>query len=131
MRYLYIFATLFFTVYGQLILKWRLGKLSFSLPEGGMGEKLWSLLKIIFDPFIFSGFVSAFIASLFWMAAMTKFQITEAYPFMADSPKSSRAANSIFVIISCLSCLSGFRLRCFLLSLPSPRSRRCPIRGSA
>ena len=86
MRYLYIFATLFFTVYGQLILKWRLGKLSFSLPEGGMGEKLWSLLKIIFDPFIFSGFVSAFIASLFWMAAMTKFQITEAYPFMSLAP---------------------------------------------
>ena len=86
MRYLYIFATVFFTVYGQLILKWRLGKLSFSLPEGGMGEKLWSLLKIIFDPFIFSGFVSAFIASLFWMAAMTKFQITEAYPFMSLAP---------------------------------------------
>ena len=86
MRYLYIFATLFFTVYGQLILKWRLGKLSFSLPESGMGEKLWSLLKIIFDPFIFSGFVSAFIASLFWMAAMTKFQITEAYPFMSLAP---------------------------------------------
>ena len=86
MRYLYIFATLFFTVYGQLILKWRLGKLSFSLPEGGIGEKLWSLLKIIFDPFIFSGFVSAFIASLFWMAAMTKFQITEAYPFMSLAP---------------------------------------------
>ena len=86
MRYLYIFATLFFTVYGQLILKWRLGKLSFSLPEGSMGEKLWSLLKIIFDPFIFSGFVSAFIASLFWMAAMTKFQITEAYPFMSLAP---------------------------------------------
>ena len=92
MRYLYIFATLFFTVYGQLILKWRLGKLSFSLPEGGMGEKLWSLLKIIFDPFIFSGFVSAFIASLFWMSAMTKFQITEAYPFM------SLAAAIVFIL---------------------------------
>jgi undecaprenyl phosphate-alpha-L-ara4N flippase subunit ArnF len=86
MRYLYIFATLFFTIYGQLILKWRLGKLSFSFPEGGIIEKFVSLLKLIFDPFIFSGFVSAFIASLFWMAAMTKFQITEAYPFMSLAP---------------------------------------------
>jgi drug/metabolite transporter (DMT)-like permease len=47
---------------------------------------LISLLKIIFDPFIFSGFSSAFIASLFWMAAMTKFEITKAYPFMSLAP---------------------------------------------
>jgi len=86
MRYLYIFATLFFTVYGQLILKWRLGNLSFLLPQGNILEKLVSLLKLIFDPYIFSGFASAFIASLFWMAAMTKFQITEAYPFMSLAP---------------------------------------------
>lgn len=86
MRYLYIFATLFFTVYGQLILKFRLGQLGFNLPTGGFLDKITALLKIIFDPFIFSGFVSAFIASLFWMAAMTKFQITEAYPFMSLAP---------------------------------------------
>ncbi len=86
MRYFYIFGTLFFTVYGQLILKWRLGNLSFLLPQGNILEKLVSLLKLIFDPYIFSGFASAFIASLFWMAAMTKFQITEAYPFMSLAP---------------------------------------------
>lgn len=86
MRYLYIFFTLFFTIYGQLILKWRIGKLSFALPETGLLDKLSALFRLIFDPFIFSGFVSAFIASLFWMAAMTKFQITEAYPFMSLAP---------------------------------------------
>jgi drug/metabolite transporter (DMT)-like permease len=86
MRYIYIFGTLFFTVYGQLILKWRLGNISFLLPQGSILEKLVSLLKLIFDPYIFSGFASAFIASLFWMAAMTKFQITEAYPFMSLAP---------------------------------------------
>ncbi len=86
MRYLYIFFTLFFTIYGQLILKWRIGKLSFALPETGLLDKFSALIRLIFDPFIFSGFVSAFIASLFWMAAMTKFQITEAYPFMSLAP---------------------------------------------
>lgn len=86
MRYLYIFGTLFFTVYGQLILKWRLSKLCFVLPEGDLWVKFLALLKIIFDPFIFSGFVSAFVASLFWMAAMTKFEITQAYPFMSLAP---------------------------------------------
>ena len=83
--YFYIFGTLFFTVYGQIVLKWRLSGLKVILPEGVL-EKIVYLTKIIFDPFIFSGFASAFIASLFWMAAMTKFEITQAYPFMSLAP---------------------------------------------
>lgn len=86
MRYLYIFATLFFTVYGQMILKWRISNLHFTLAETGIVDKIVGMIKFIFDPFIFSGFCSAFIASMFWMAAMTKFQITEAYPFMSLAP---------------------------------------------
>ena len=83
--YFYIFGTLFFTVYGQILLKWRLSGLKVILPEG-FSEKIVYLTKLIFDPFIFSGFASAFIASLFWMAAMTKFEITQAYPFMSLAP---------------------------------------------
>lgn len=84
--YLYIFDCLLFTVYGQLILKWRLSKLAFQLPDGAVWLKLLELVKVILDPFIFSGFLSAFVASLFWMAAMTKFEITYAYPFMSLAP---------------------------------------------
>ncbi len=86
MRYIYVFATLLFTVYGQLILKWRIGRLGFALPESGVADKVLALLRLIFDPLILSGFVSAFIASMFWLAAMTKFEITEAYPFMSLAP---------------------------------------------
>jgi len=42
-------------------------------------------LKLLFDPFIFSGFASAFVASLFWMAALSKFELSFAYPFMSLS----------------------------------------------
>lgn len=83
--YFYIFGTLFFTVYGQIVLKWRLSNLRVILPESTF-DKIIYLLKLIFDPFVFSGFVAAFIASLFWMAAMTKFEITQAYPFMSIAP---------------------------------------------
>ena len=86
MRYLYVFATLFFTVYGQMILKWRIMKIGFTLPDSGIVDKLIALFRLVIDPFILSGFLSAFIASLCWMAAMTKFQITEAYPFMSLAP---------------------------------------------
>ncbi|HSD14307.1 MAG TPA: EamA family transporter [Flavobacterium sp.] len=83
--YIYIFATIFFTVSGQIILKYRISQLQLLLPDSFL-DKAVVLVKIIFDPMIFIGFVSAFVASLFWMAAMTKFEITTAYPFMSLSP---------------------------------------------
>lgn len=83
--YFYIAGTLFFTVYGQIILKWRLSSLKVNLPEE-IFQKVIYLFKLVFDPFIFSGFVAAFVASLFWIGAMTKFEITTAYPFMSLAP---------------------------------------------
>ncbi len=80
MAHLYIFGTIFFTVYGQLIIKWRIPIFG-HLPEESMA-KLIFLLKLFLDPFILSGFVSAFLASMCWMAAMTKFELSYAYPFM-------------------------------------------------
>ena len=83
--YLYIVGTLLFTIYGQIVLKWRLKELQIILPEGLLNKVLY-LTKLLFDPFIFSGFIAAFVASLFWMAAMTKFALTTAYPFMSLAP---------------------------------------------
>ena len=81
--FFYIFATIAFTVYGQLILKWRIVKYG-SLPEHFSG-KISFLFDLLLDPFIFSGFVSAIAASFFWMAAMTKYDLSYAYPFMSLS----------------------------------------------
>lgn len=79
--YFYIFATIAFTVYGQLILKWRISQFG-QLPDG-FAEKLKFLLSLLLDPAIFSGFAAAFLASLAWMAAMTRFDLNHAYPFMS------------------------------------------------
>jgi len=81
MDYLYIALTLLFTVYGQLILKWQISKVG-QLPESLQGKVLF-LLSQFLNPWILSGFASAFLASLAWMAAMTKFELCEAYPFMS------------------------------------------------
>lgn len=86
MRYFYILGTLLFTVYGQMILKWRLNSIGFQLPDGALWHKIKALITMIIDPFILSGFAAAFIASMFWMAAMSKFEITQAYPFMSLAP---------------------------------------------
>jgi drug/metabolite transporter (DMT)-like permease len=79
--YLYILATIAFTVYGQMILKWRIAVFG-ALPVEAW-EKLKFLVLLVFDPWIFSGLFAAFLASLAWMAAMTKFDLSHAYPFMA------------------------------------------------
>lgn len=79
--YLYIALTIGFTVYGQLILKWRIADYG-PLPINTV-EKLKFLVGLLFDPAIFSGFVAGFLASLAWMAAMTKFDLSHAYPFMS------------------------------------------------
>ncbi|MBU5468636.1 EamA family transporter [Virgibacillus sp. MSJ-26] len=83
MGYFYIFGTIIFTVYGQLMMKWRIDKYG-SLPVD-LHDKLLFIFRLLLDPLILSGFLSAFVASLFWMAAMTKFDISFAYPFMSFS----------------------------------------------
>jgi multidrug transporter EmrE-like cation transporter len=34
------------------------------------------------DPFVISGLVAAWVSAVFWMAAMTKLEISYAYPFV-------------------------------------------------
>ena len=77
----YILLTLGFTVYGQLVLKWQMSGVG-PLPAAG-AEKVYFLLSQFLNPWIISGFVSAFLASLAWMAAMTRFDLNYAYPFMS------------------------------------------------
>ena len=82
MSYLYIAGCIVFTVYGQLIIKWRINAIE-GIPEGFV-DKAGFLTKLVFTDFlIFSGLLSAFLAALFWMAAMSKFPLSFAYPFMS------------------------------------------------
>ncbi|APD05854.1 hypothetical protein UJ101_00302 [Flavobacteriaceae bacterium UJ101] len=84
-NFIYIIGTIFFTVIGQLLIKYKMGNFE-GFPENqSLMEKGWSVIYLLLNPFIFFGFISAFIASFFWMAAMNKFEISFAYPFMSLS----------------------------------------------
>lgn len=79
--FLYIAATIALTVYGQLILKWRLLQLG-PFPtdaRANLRHTAWLLL----DPAILSGLAAAFLASVVWIGAMKKFDLGFAYPFMS------------------------------------------------
>jgi len=81
MDHIYIALTILFTVYGQLIIKWQIG-LAGPLPIDAI-EKMFFLIRLLLNPWVISGFASAFLASLAWMAAMSKFPLNYAYPFMS------------------------------------------------
>ena len=81
MDYLYIAATISFTVYGQFIIKLRIAKFG-SLPVGWL-EKLKFLMSLFCDPGILSGLAAAFLASLAWMVTMIKFELSHVYPFIS------------------------------------------------
>jgi multidrug transporter EmrE-like cation transporter len=81
--YIYILLTIILTVYGQLILKWRLSFFG-SFPTN-FKEQLLFLVQVLIDPFVLSSFAAAFLASLTWIAALTKFDVSYAYPFMSLS----------------------------------------------
>lgn len=113
MGYSYIFGTVFFTVYGQLILKWRINEVG-SLPVN-FTEKIIFLFNLLFDPWIFSGFASAFMASFFWMAAMTKFDVSHAYPIIVGG---LAILTSIFAVVFLRESVSFLKILgiCFIVS---------------
>ncbi len=81
MDYLYIFGTIFFTVYGQLVTKWQVTRAGEFPVEAT--EKIWFLLRLVLNPWVISSLAVAFLAFLCWVAAMTRFELSHAYPFMS------------------------------------------------
>lgn len=80
MNFIYILGTVFFTVYGLLAIKSQMILIKV-LPESLLMKFIF-LTKMVFTNFwVFSGIASAFLASLCWMVAMTKFDLSFAYPF--------------------------------------------------
>ena len=78
-----IAATVALTVYGQLVFKWRVD-LAGELP-GGSARRLEYLTRLLLDPWVISVFATALLASVTWALALTRFELSFAYPFMALS----------------------------------------------
>ena len=77
----YVFGSILCTVYGQVIVKWQVGKAG-SLPVN-FSDRIWFLTALLLNPWIVSGILAGFFALICWLAAMTKFELSYAYPFMS------------------------------------------------
>ena len=79
-NHFYIFLTIAFAVSSQLIIKWKMS--SYDLSQyTSIGEKFYFALTMLFNPFIMLSIFLTLLSGLSWMIAMTKFDISYAYPF--------------------------------------------------
>lgn len=79
--WLMVAMTILLTCYGQLVIKWQIG--TFKASGFGLLSRLPPLVQLLFQPWIISAFIAAFGASLCWMLAMSKLELSKAYPFTA------------------------------------------------
>ena len=77
----YVLGSVLCTVYGQVIVKWQVAK-GGALPATLSG-KVSFLVHLVLNPWIMSGMLAGFLALICWLAAMTKFELSYAYPFMS------------------------------------------------
>lgn len=81
--FIYIAATVLLTVYGQLVLKWRM-ELKGAMPEK-LRDKVLFMAKVYTDVWVLSGFLAAFLVSIAWTIVLTRFELSFAYPFTSLS----------------------------------------------
>lgn len=79
--WLMVAATVLLTSYGQLVIKWQAN--SYQATTLGWFGKLPVVFQLLLQPWVISAFVAAFGASLCWMLAVSRLELSRAYPFMA------------------------------------------------
>lgn len=80
MKYAYVAAVIGLVTYGQLIIKYRIDRLG---PAPEQGEIVSFLVRALTDIGIISGLAAAVLAAMAWMLALTRLELSAAYPLLA------------------------------------------------
>jgi len=81
MAFGFVLTTIVFTVVGQVLIKWQAmhaGSLPSSWPD-----RATFLFRLVLNPWIITGLLSAVVAAFAWILAMTRLPLSMAYPFVA------------------------------------------------
>jgi multidrug transporter EmrE-like cation transporter len=76
----YIAATVIFTVYSQLVMRWQVSQTD-SLPIDLSG-KVNFIYHLFLNPWVFSSIVATLLAGISWMLAISRFEISFVYPWI-------------------------------------------------
>jgi multidrug transporter EmrE-like cation transporter len=80
LNHFYILLSIFFAVASQLIIKWQMS--AFSVADYETWQEKYTLaFSMLLNPYIITSLVLTLLAGVTWMIAMTKFEISYAYPY--------------------------------------------------
>ena len=80
LNHFYLLLAILLGVVSQLIIKWKMSAFSFDNYETWQ-EKFSLAFSMLLNPYIIIALVLTLLAGVTWMIAMTKFEISYAYPF--------------------------------------------------
>jgi multidrug transporter EmrE-like cation transporter len=83
LAHLFILITILLGLYGQVVLKWQVNMAP--PPPGDWGGKVAYALTMLTNPWVLSSLFCAFLGMLSWMLALTKTDLSYAYPFTSLS----------------------------------------------
>ena len=78
----YIFLSVIFAVTSQLIIKWKMSAFYFT-EHDSLIDKFTFAFTMLLNPWIMLSIFMTLLSGLSWMIAMTKFDLSYAYPFTA------------------------------------------------
>ncbi len=79
-NHFYLLLAISFGVVSQLIIKWKMSAFSFDDYETWQ-DKFALAFSMLLNPYIIISLILTLLAGVTWMIAMTKFEISYAYPF--------------------------------------------------
>ena len=79
--FVFIALTVAFTVYGQMAVKWQLSRFGPFPSEPRV--QLGFVVTLLLNPWILSGLAAGLLAALCWMAAVSRTDLSYAYPFVS------------------------------------------------
>lgn len=94
MSYVYVACTVLLMVYAQIVIKWQVAGAG-AFPEPA-GERVWFLARLLVNPWIVSALAASLVAALAWMAAMTRLDLSHAYPFTSLAFVLVMVASAVF-----------------------------------
>src|SRR5664279_4973590 len=81
--YGFVGATVLLTVYAQVIIKWQVGKVG-HFPSG-TSARLHYLGHFVLNRWVISALLGGLLAAFSWIAALSRLELSRAYPFTAAS----------------------------------------------
>lgn len=94
LAHVFILVTIILGLYGQIVLKWQVN-LAPPLPADWLGRMNY-VFHMLLNPWVISSLVGAFLGMLSWMMALSRTELSYAYPFTSLSFVLILAASAVF-----------------------------------